>query len=236
MNTIRKLFPEEIEALKPLLRTAYGAILEYQNWREAALELKMREAIGATLPILDKFKTFIPSYKRNYLDLLENPRLNRYDLIVCFDRAIYELHMRVESGHWAHLPWSQNLRGLLEERQQVEKIDRPDAEMFLVSGKGVSRGVAEGRARVLFEPSELGKVQPGEILVTPMTTPDFVLVAKRIAGLVTDQGGALCHAAILAREYRIPCIVGCQSATQTIRNGQRIRLDPAAGIVTGLEP
>lgn len=64
-----------------------------------------------------------------------------------------------------------------------------------------------------------------------MTTPDFVLVAKHVAGLVTDLGNRLCHAAILAREYRIPCGVGAQNATRTIADEQRICLDASSRIV-----
>jgi pyruvate,water dikinase len=65
-----------------------------------------------------------------------------------------------------------------------------------------------------------------------MTDPSFLEVADRIAGLITDRGGLVCHAAILAREFRLPCIVGCRNATEVIRDGEPIRMDAFAGIVT----
>lgn len=229
MNTIRDHFPEQIEQLKPLLRRAYQAILEYQENRQAEQEAKMRETIRATLPILNVFKPHIPAYKARFLELLD-ARLTPYDLILCFDRGIYELHMRVKSGEWAHLPWSQNLRDLLNERQVEEPIALRE-ESFVVSGKGVSRGIAEGTARIVVGTVDFAKIQKGDIVVSPMTTPDFVIVAKRIAGIVTDRGGSLCHAAILAREYGLPCIVGCQNATQLISDGQWVRLDATSGVV-----
>lgn len=235
MNTIRNFFPEEIERLRPLLGAAYRAILEYQTRREAKSETALRGAIRETLPTLREFKPHIPHYKQRYIRVLENAdALAPYDLIVCFDRAIYELHTRLECGQWAHLPWSQALKELLDQRREPEAssaLARP--ETFLASGLGVTRGAAEGPARLVGGPREYDRVQPGDILVTRMTDPDFILLADRIAGLVTDQGGRLCHAAILAREWGLPCVVGCRDATETITDGRQIRLDAIAGIVTG---
>ena len=234
MNTIRNFFPEEIERLRPLLADAYREILSYQTRREPGREAALRAAVRRTLPILREFRPHIPLYKQQYLRVLEADTLTPYDLIVCFDRAIYELHTRLECGQWAHLPWSQALKDLLDERRTPEDAAPPTGpETFLASGLGVTRGTAEGPARVVGSRREYGRVQPGDILVTRMTDPDFVLVADRIAGLVTDQGGRLCHAAILAREWGLPCIVGCRDATETIADGQRVRLDALAGIVTG---
>ena len=67
-----------------------------------------------------------------------------------------------------------------------------------------------------------------------MTTPDFIMVAHLISGIITDRGGVVCHAAILAREFDIPCIVGCQTATTTITDGEQIRLDAISGIVVSV--
>ena len=68
-----------------------------------------------------------------------------------------------------------------------------------------------------------------------MTHPDISLVADRIIGIITDHGSILCHAAIIAREWNTPCIVGCQNATQLIQSGQPIWMDAASGIVTAFQ-
>lgn len=236
LNTIRNFFPDEIEALKPLLRAAYKAVLCYQTDRGKAEEAAMRYAIAQTLPILAVFKPHLPVYKRRYVELLEqDAALTAYDLVVCFDRAIYELHARVKCGEYAHLPYSENLRELLDERRQaVPSAPRSHQESLLASGKGVCGGSVEGIARIVQDARGLGAVQPGEIVVMPMTDPDFIRVADRAAALVTDQGGLLCHAAILARELNLPCIVGCHDATQTIATGQRVRVDGVNGLVLGI--
>jgi pyruvate,water dikinase len=102
-------------------------------------------------------------------------------------------------------------------------------------GFGVSPGVYEGPARVIRTIQELPEVQQGEILVTPSTGPTFNVVLPLISALVTERGGALSHAAIVAREYGLPGVVGCPGATAAIRTGLRIRVDGTKGEVWILE-
>lgn len=101
----------------------------------------------------------------------------------------------------------------------------------LVSGLGAAPGRASGAVRVLRGPEEGDKLQPGEILVAAMTSPDWVPFLRRAGGLVTDGGGMTCHAAIVSRELRIPCVVGTRSATKVLRDGERVTLDGKEGKV-----
>lgn len=143
----------------------------------------------------------------------------------------------IKRGQWAkNNPWSKELRALLDERQDIRPNDRKlnAKEEFLASGTTACRGSAQGRACVALSKKDFPKIQKGDILVTTMTTPDFIEVGHLISGLITDRGGVLCHAAILAREFNIPCVVGCQTATTTIKDGEFIRLDATAGIVLGV--
>jgi pyruvate,water dikinase len=96
-------------------------------------------------------------------------------------------------------------------------------------GFGVSPGVFEGPARVILDVAELPTVQEGEILVTPSTGPTFNIVLPLLRAIVTERGGALSHAAIVAREYGIPAIVGCPGATSAVKTGARIRVDGTKG-------
>jgi pyruvate,water dikinase len=86
-------------------------------------------------------------------------------------------------------------------------------------------GVVEGFARVLLDPAQLGELQPGEILVVPSTNPAWNPAFNFIKGAVTEAGGALSHAVIVAREYGLPCVAGAEGATQKIKTGDRIRVD-----------
>jgi phosphohistidine swiveling domain-containing protein len=106
-----------------------------------------------------------------------------------------------------------------------------------VVGMSACIGRATGRARVVFAAAELTSVNDGDILVTTMTTPDLMLAIEKAAGILTDEGGILSHAAIISRELGIPCIIGTGNATQAIRDGSLIELDASQpqGVVRVLE-
>ncbi|HEX2675396.1 MAG TPA: phosphoenolpyruvate synthase [Polyangiales bacterium] len=101
----------------------------------------------------------------------------------------------------------------------------------LVSGLGAAPGRVSGAVRVLRSIDEASRLQPGEILVAPMTSPDWVPALRRAAALVTDGGGMTCHAAIVSRELQIPCIVGAREATKVLREGDIVTVDATQGVV-----
>jgi pyruvate,water dikinase len=101
-----------------------------------------------------------------------------------------------------------------------------------VHGYGASSGVAEGIARVVRDVNEIGSVQQGEVLVCPVTAPSWGPVFPKIAAAVSDIGGMMSHAAIVAREYGLPAVVGTGHATKLIKTGDRVRVDGDNGTVT----
>src|SRR5690606_16628293 len=101
----------------------------------------------------------------------------------------------------------------------------------LVRGLAASPGVASGRVRVLTTPAEGAALQAGEVLVAPMTNPDWLPTIRRASALVTDGGGTTCHAAIVARELGVPCVVGTHDATTRLANGELVTVDGSAGEV-----
>jgi pyruvate,water dikinase len=101
-------------------------------------------------------------------------------------------------------------------------------------GVAASPGIYEGRACVLTGPHEFDRLEPGDVLVAPITSPAYNTVLPLIGAVVTDKGGALCHAAIVAREFGIPAVVGTVTATQAIPDGAKVRVDGTAGTVTVL--
>jgi pyruvate,water dikinase len=102
----------------------------------------------------------------------------------------------------------------------------------VVRGISVNEGVYEGTARLIADASEFGRLQQGDVLVTRATAPYFNVVLPLLGALVTDRGGQLCHAAIVAREYGIPGVVGTKEATARIPDGARVRVDGRSGEVT----
>ncbi len=102
----------------------------------------------------------------------------------------------------------------------------------LVTGLGASPGQASGKVRILQSPSEVAKLVQGEILVASMTSPDWIPAMRRAAAIVTDNGGITCHAAIVSRELRVPCVVGTKQATRVLEDGELITVDGSRGRVT----
>lgn len=104
----------------------------------------------------------------------------------------------------------------------------------LLTGQAASPGIGAGVAIIIKDPKELPRVQAGQVLVTDMTTPDFVPAMKKVKAIVTNQGGQTSHAAIVSRELGVPCVVGTATATKSIKEGDLITVDGTTGkIYTG---
>src|SRR5918911_3056686 len=104
-------------------------------------------------------------------------------------------------------------------------------EEHKVRGVGVSAGVYEGTARVIHSTEEFGRIEQGDVLVTNATTTAFNIVLPLLGAIVTDRGGLLSHAAIVAREYGLPAVVGTTDATAVVPDGARVRVDGGTGEV-----
>ncbi|MCI4323951.1 MAG: phosphoenolpyruvate synthase [Thermoplasmata archaeon] len=111
-----------------------------------------------------------------------------------------------------------------------------DSSPPLARGFGASPGVASGVVRKILRVQDSDRLRPGEILVTAMTTPDMVPVMAKAAGIVTDEGGMTCHAAIVSRELGIPCVVGTRTATQVLPEGEIVTVDGKMGTVRAGAP
>jgi pyruvate,water dikinase len=101
----------------------------------------------------------------------------------------------------------------------------------LLTGRSVGNRVATGRVRLVRSADELGSVEDGDVLVAPMTDPDWEPVLARVAAVVTDEGGRTCHAAIVSRELGLPCVVGTERATAALQEGREITVSCAEGDV-----
>jgi pyruvate, water dikinase len=99
----------------------------------------------------------------------------------------------------------------------------------LIEGRSIGQRIGAGPCRIINDPSQMARVQPGDVLVADMTDPDWEPVMKRAAAIVTNRGGRTCHAAIIARELGIPAVVGCGDATRVLREGQPVTVSCAEG-------
>ena len=123
----------------------------------------------------------------------------------------------------------QNLYDAYKHLLVVEESVSTDTSV--ITGLVACQGKVTGKARIIIDLTNMHNLEQGEILVTTMTSPHFTSILKKCAAIVTDEGGMLCHAAITARELKIPCIVGTQNATSILSDGDLIEVDAHKGTV-----
>ncbi len=174
---------------------------------------------------------------------------DRQDLQKLTDAQIQELAgyaLKIEQhyGCYMDMEWGIDERTdkiwILQARPETvwskrNKKAETSERVVLVQGLPASPGQVTGKAHVIHDPSQIGKFKDGEILITEMTTPDWVPAMKKAKAIITDSGGMTCHASIISRELGIPCIVGTKSrgkaATQTIADGAELTVDASNGVV-----
>ncbi|TKB48914.1 phosphoenolpyruvate synthase [Ferrimonas sediminicola] len=116
-----------------------------------------------------------------------------------------------------------------EDAQVMERFNLEGKSEVITEGRAIGHKIGAGVAKVLDSIEDMDKIQPGDVLVTDMTDPDWEPIMKRASAIVTNRGGRTCHAAIIARELGIPAVVGCGDATAKITNGSEVTVSCAEG-------
>lgn len=135
--------------------------------------------------------------------------------------------------------WQKETRGYKAIEKALRKyfVEFEPRPKKLLSGFPASKGIVEGEVKIINMfmraniEKEMNKIKRGDVIVTEMTRPQFILGIRRAGAIVTDLGGSLCHAAIVSREFDIPAVVGTQTATKKLKIGQRVIVDANQGIV-----
>jgi len=122
-----------------------------------------------------------------------------------------------------------------EEKEKRTEISKQKKKGIQIVGQVAFPGIIRGKVKILRRIAEMNKVKTGDIIVSPMTTPALLPALKRAAAIITDEGGSLCHAAIVARELKIPCIVGTKIATKVLKDDDLVEVDANKGIVRKVE-
>jgi len=125
-----------------------------------------------------------------------------------------------------------------KEKDKIKKIFEDKIEISLnireIKGTIANKGFASGKVRLIksqYDVEAVRQFKKGDILVTPMTTPDYIVAVEKAAAIITDEGGILCHAAIIAREMNIPCIIGTKIASKVLKTGDDVEVDADTGII-----
>ncbi|MBI2047584.1 MAG: hypothetical protein HYT27_00435, partial [Parcubacteria group bacterium] len=119
------------------------------------------------------------------------------------------------------------------EGYKVKRVE--SGEDKIIKGNIAYPGIVRGRARIVVSKEKIGVVEEGDVLITAMTTPEFMPALKKAVAFVTDEGGITSHAAIVSRELKKPCIIGTKIATQVLKDGDLVEVDADRGVVRILE-
>lgn len=142
---------------------------------------------------------------------------------------------------WAILMWQGKITTITGGRRIIQAMEQyrivPPSQITekVLRGNTACRGKVVGKVKVVHKISEIGKVQPGDILVTKMTTPDYMIAINKCVGIITDEGGITCHAAIVSREFNIPCLVATHNATKLLKDNDIVELDATNSIARVVE-
>lgn len=126
-------------------------------------------------------------------------------------------------------------RPLFDPRLLTVRSRAPEGKDVLLSGTSGSPGLARGPVRIVHDNSEFGKLKAGDVLVAPVTNPAWTPLFQRAAAVVVDTGGSASHAAIVAREYGVPAVMGTMNGTRVLTDGQWIQVDGSRGLVLKIE-
>jgi pyruvate,water dikinase len=221
--------PDEFYVHKPLLAQGKPAVIR-RNLGSKLLKMVFTQAraAGRSTDTVSSTETERHSFSLNDDEVLE---LARYAVII---EQHYGRAMDIE---WGRDGVDGQLYVLQARPETVKSQAAGVSQSFtlkqhgkvLVHGRAIGQKIGAGPVRVIESAREMHLVQPGDILVTDMTDPDWEPVMKRAAAIVTNRGGRTCHAAIIARELGIPAVVGCGSATETLTDGEPVTVSCSEG-------
>ena len=229
--------PDEFMVFKPTFATGSRAVLRRTLGSKA---LKMVYVEGGTRAATRNIPT--PQADRSRFCLGDE------DVLTLADYALkIERHYSSRAGHpqpmdieWAKDGIDQQLYVVQARPETVasnksmaflEEFTLRGSGEVLVTGRSVGTRIGSGIAHVIQNAAHIADFKPGEVLVTDITTPDWEPIMKRAAAIVTNRGGRTCHAAIVAREFGIPAVIGCETATEQLKSGEAVTVSCADGDV-----
>ena len=228
--------PDEFYVHKPMLKAGKRAVIR-RNLGSKLIQMVFTSAqekseAGALNGKLVK-TVDVPTEQRNRYSLSDADveQLAHYALVI---EAHYGRPMDIEWGK----DGTDGQIYILQARPETVKSQNKGAELRyrlkgqgtkLAEGRAIGQKIGTGPVRLVHSISEMDKVQPGDVLVTDMTDPNWEPVMKRASAIVTNRGGRTCHAAIIARELGIPAVVGCGDATDTLKDGTLVTVSCAEG-------
>ncbi|WP_410498485.1 phosphoenolpyruvate synthase [Chitinibacter sp. S2-10] len=223
--------PDEFFVHKPTLRAGRPAIVRrHLGGKALKMEFDTESVAGKSVRTID-----VPQADRRRFSISDDEvqELARYALII---EEHYGRPMDVEWGRdgidgklYILQARPETVKSQEAGNEKLSKFRMLESGEVLTEGRAIGQKIGQGRVRIIRDVSEMDRVQPGDVLVSDMTDPDWEPVMKRASAIVTNRGGRTCHAAIIARELGVPAVVGCGDATRALRDGDEVTVSCAEG-------
>jgi rifampicin phosphotransferase len=227
--------PERLDRFESLLEYArqIGSLTEVHNyWIDRRAQSSLRRFVMRVGRRLVEIGVINAAADCLYLYRAEVPAILRAPA----DRRAVVEERRAALAGWAKIRPPRQIGNptTVTGEANADRFDGPrytSTDIDEIRGTGASAGIVRGRARVTLGQGDFGAVQPGDIIVCPSSNPSWVPLFAIAGGLITDTGGVLSHAAVVAREFALPAVVGTGDATQRIADGRLVEIDGTSGIV-----
>ncbi len=223
--------PDEFYVFKPTLASGKFPIIRRQiGSKLIKMEFDLDRVSGRAVRIVD-----VPLEQRNRYSISDDDviELARYAMII---EQHYGRPMDIEWGKdggdgriYILQARPETVKAQLNHHEVQQRFRLKGSSQILASGRAIGQKIGSGSVRVIHDPTEMDRVQPGDILVADMTDPNWEPVMKRAAAIITNRGGRTCHAAIIARELGVPAVVGCGEATDSLTDGMLVTVSCAEG-------
>jgi len=236
VDRLREQFCRQTENLRSALRETYQALWTFQNARTAGNHRRFLLLLDEVAPLLTFFRQYVPADKQGYFLALSDPTRPLSGRVLAFEAAIGALHadFTVQRAH-LHKD-SRKLREALEACRPYAHDTGPrpprQAAGALLHGLPASPGVGVGPAFVPRGKADYPRAPIGSVRVTGSSGHDLLRRLRWAVGVVTDEGGPMCPAAIAARELGLPCVVGTKQATWSFKPGWQLQVDGSTGAVS----
>ncbi|PAX59672.1 phosphoenolpyruvate synthase [Brunnivagina elsteri] len=233
--------PDEYYVFKPTLKTGFRPIID-RNLGSKALKMVYEEGANSIknveVEMSDRNKFALSDDEilqlANWACLIEDhySQVNGYftpmDIEWAKDGITNELFIVQARPETVQ---SQKFGNVLRSYKFTESGDviNPASRKPLVIGRAVGEAISQGKVRIILDTEKIGDFQPGEVLVSDRTDPDWEPIMKKASAIVTNSGGRTCHAAIIARELGVPAIVGCGNGTEILKNGEDVTVSCGEG-------
>lgn len=206
-------------------------IVDKSNW-EIKLENHVHQDVQLTRFENGNKEVPVPKYKQSKSKIDRNMAIKVAKLAQKLQNHYgkpQDIEFAIEKGKLFFVQ-TRPITTVISNQKTIDDQTKIDVNLVpILTGQAASPGSASGIAIIIKSPKEINRVQKGQILITEMTTPDFVPAMKKVNGIITDKGGQTSHAAIVSRELGVPCVVGTSTATKLIKEGDMVTVDGTTG-------